>query len=80
MHYSVESQSRLAPLLDAAQQEPVFIERNEKNVAVLLSVGEYDRVSESANLEFQEFCDAVSDRVAGRGLTESKLNDLLHDA
>ena len=60
-------------MLDAAQNEPVFFERGQDEVAVLVSGREYWRLVGSANLDLQEFCDLVSDKARARGLTESKL-------
>jgi hypothetical protein len=71
MRFPAESDPKLAVLLEAAQQEPVFIERGDQSVAVVLSAEDYDRLTGTANLEFQEFCDTVSDRAAGLGLEEA---------
>ena len=82
MRYSAASDTepKLAALLDAAQGEPVFIERGQQEVAVLLSVREYDRLSGKASREFLDFCDTVADNAAAKGLTEAKLEELLKDA
>jgi prevent-host-death family protein len=77
---AIDSDPKLAALVDAAQDEPVFIERGQQEVAVLVSAREYDRLSSAANLDFQEFCDSVSDKAAARGLTESKFDELLNNA
>ena len=77
MRFPAESDPKLQTLLEAAQQEPVFIERGDQSVAVVLSAEAYNRLTGNANLEFQEFCNAVSDRVVSLGLTEARLNDLL---
>jgi hypothetical protein len=70
----------LIPLLDAAQREPVFIERDQKDIAVLVSARDYGRLVGAANQSFQDFCDSVSEKAAGQGLTESKLDELLNNA
>jgi PHD/YefM family antitoxin component YafN of YafNO toxin-antitoxin module len=77
---AIDSEPKLVALVDAAQDEPVFIERGSQEVAVLVSAREYTRLSSAANLDFQEFCDLVSDKAATQGLTESKLDDLLNNA
>jgi PHD/YefM family antitoxin component YafN of YafNO toxin-antitoxin module len=77
---NTDTESKLVALLDAAQDEPVFIERNQKEVAVLVSVQEYSRLRGAANLDFQQFCDAIADKAAAKGLTESKLEELLNHA
>ena len=75
-----DAETTLVALLEAAQDEPVFIERGQQGVAVLLSAREYDRLSSAANLDFQNFCDEVSDKAIAKGLTEAKMNDLLNHA
>jgi PHD/YefM family antitoxin component YafN of YafNO toxin-antitoxin module len=77
MRYSIgaDTESTLISLLNAAQDEPVFIECGQQEVAVLVSAREYARLRSAANLDFQEFCDSVSEKAVARGLTESKLND-----
>ncbi len=82
MRYSAPSDTdpKLATLLDAAQKEPVFIERAEQEVAVLLSAREYNRLSGKATREFNDFCDAIARKAATRGLTEEKLDELLNHA
>jgi prevent-host-death family protein len=73
------AKQRLAALLDAAQREPVVIRRHERDVAVLLSAEEYDRLRDLNAAEFQRFCDRVSDQAEARGMTETVLNELLAD-
>jgi len=82
MRYSAESdiEPKLVALLDAAQREPVFIERDRQEVAVLVSARDYSLLSGNAARLFNEFCDTVADNAAARGLTEEKLEELLKDA
>jgi len=76
---ATDAKQRLAALLDAAQREPVVIRRQKRDVAVLLSPREYDRLRALNAEEFQRFCDRVARKAAGCGLTESKLGKLLND-
>ena len=76
---ATEAKQRLAALLDAAQREPVTIRRQNRDVAVLLSPREYDRLRAVNIDEFERFCDRVAERAAARDLTEEKLTDLLAD-
>ncbi len=82
MRYTVAADTdfKLVSLLDAAQHEPVFIERDQREVAVILSARDYDRLSGKASRAFNDFCDAVADRAAARGLTEEKFEELLKHA
>ncbi len=76
---ATEAKQRLAALLDAAQREPVTIRRQKRDVAVILSPQEYDRLRALNIDEFERFCDRVADQAAARGLTEAKLAAILQD-
>jgi len=82
MRYITEADTdpKLASLLDAAQQEPIFIDRGQQEGAVLISARQYDRLSGKATREFLDFCDTVADNAAANGLTEAKLEELLNNA
>ena len=76
---ATEAKQRLAALLDAAQREPVMIRRQKRDIAVILSPAEYDRLR-AMNVEaFEQFCDRIGRRAIARGLTEDELNALLAD-
>ena len=76
---ATEAKQRLAELLDAAQREPVVIRRQKRDVAVVMSPQEYDRLRGANVAEFQRFCDRIGARAKRRGLTEKKLQQLLAD-
>jgi len=76
---ATDAKQRLAALLDAAQREPVVIRRQKRDVAVLLSPEEYDRLRGLNAAEFQRFCDRVARNAAARGLTGKKLAKILAD-
>ena len=76
---ATDAKQRLAALLDAAQREPVIIRRQNRDVAVVMSAEEYERMRNINASEFQRFCDRVGARAKARGLTESKLKKLLKD-
>jgi prevent-host-death family protein len=76
---ATDAKQNLAALLDAAQREPIVIRRQKREVAVVLSPQEYDRLRAANVAEFQRFCDRIADRAAERGLTEDKLAELLAD-
>ena len=73
---ATDAKQRFAALLDAAQREPVVIRRQKRDVAVLVSAADYERLCAHNVDEFQRFCDRIAARAAGRGLTESKLAEL----
>jgi prevent-host-death family protein len=76
---ATDAKQRLAALLDAAQREPVVIRRQKRDVAVILSPQEYDRLRALNIDEFERFCDRVAEQAAARGLTEAKLSAILED-
>jgi prevent-host-death family protein len=76
---ATDAKQRLAALLDAAQREPVLIRRQNRDVAVIMSAEEYERIRGGRNDEFERFCDRVSEKAKARGMTEEVLADILKD-
>lgn len=76
---ATDAKQRLGALLDSAQREPVVIRRQNRDVAVLLSPQEYDRLRALNAAEFQRFCDRVAEDAGTRGMTEDKLAEILRD-
>jgi len=76
---ATDAKQRLAALLDAAQREPVVIRRQKRDVAVILSAEEYDRLRSFNVAEFDRFCDRVGAKATARGLTARKLQQILRD-
>ncbi len=76
---ATEAKQRLAALLDAAQREPVMIPRQKRDVAVILSPQEYDRLRAINVEEFERFCDRVGQQAVVRGLSEDRLGDIVGD-
>ncbi|MDH4155124.1 MAG: type II toxin-antitoxin system Phd/YefM family antitoxin [Nitrospira sp.] len=74
-----DTKQKLAAILDAAQREPVMICRQKRDVAVLLSAQEYERVCAMNREELLRFSDRVSKKVTAQGLTEAKLHKILDD-
>lgn len=76
---ATEAKNRLGALLDEAQQQPVMIQRQDRDVAVLLSAAQFERMR-SANIRaFFEIRNDVAAEAKRNGLTEKKLKALLED-
>jgi PHD/YefM family antitoxin component YafN of YafNO toxin-antitoxin module len=76
---ATEAKQGLAALIEAAAREPVVIQRQKRDVAVVLSPQEYARLVRLNIEEFQRFCDNVGARAAEAGLTQEALDKLLAD-
>jgi antitoxin Phd len=76
---ATDAKQRFAALLDAAQREPVLIRRQDRDVAVMISAEEYERIRRINVEEFQKFCDRVGAEAVQRGMTEGILADILKD-
>ncbi|NGZ97106.1 MAG: prevent-host-death family protein [Nitrospira sp. WS110] len=74
-----DAKQKLAAILDAAQREPVMIRRQKRDVAVLLSAQEYERVCAMNREELLRFSNRVSKKAKAQGLTEAKLHKILND-
>lgn len=76
---ATQAKNRLGAVLDAAQREPVVIRRQDRDVAVILSMADYERMR-SANIRaVLELRDEVAAEAAAAGLTEERLAQLLSD-
>lgn len=72
-----EAKQKFASILDKAQREPVIIRQENRDVAVVLSIEEYQRIMRINIQEFQKFRENIGHKAQERGLTEDKLNEML---
>lgn len=76
---ATEAKNRLGAILDAAQREPIVIRRQDRDIAVVLSMADYERLRSANIAALLELRDEVAAEAAAAGLTEERLAELLGD-
>lgn len=72
-----EARQGFAEIIETVQREPVVIQRQKRNVAVVMSVDEYERLVHLNVAEFQRFSDRAGAKAQEAGMTEDVLQELL---
>jgi prevent-host-death family protein len=67
----------ISATVEKAQREPVMVRKKNRDVAVVLSVQDYERMRKADIKEFQEFRKNIGLTAEQQGLTEAKLNEIL---
>jgi prevent-host-death family protein len=76
---ATEAKNRLGAILDDAQHGPVVIRRQDRDIAVVLSMADYERLRTGNIQAFLDLRNQVAAEAAANGLTEERLNELLAD-
>jgi prevent-host-death family protein len=76
---ATEAKNRLGAILDAAQREPIVIRRQDRDIAVVLSMADYDRLRSANVRAFLDLRNEVAAEAAKAGLTDERLAGLLND-
>jgi len=74
---ATQAKQKFAALLDAAQREPVRIQRHDRDIAVLVSAEEFKRMSGNQWAEFDRLMDLASAEAEANGFTEKDLEEIL---
>ena len=73
---ATDAKQKFAALLDTAQREPVRIQRHERDIAVLISAEEYDRMRKDRWAEFNRLSAIAASQAEANGLTEEILAEM----
>lgn len=76
---ATEAKQTFGTIINQAQREPITIQKKNRNVAVIMSIEDYQRITKSNMQEFQQFRANIGHRALEKGLTEDKLQELLAD-
>ena len=75
---ATEAKNRLGAILDEAQREPIVIRRQNRDIAVVLSIADYERLRSGNVRAFLDLRNEVAAEAAAAGLTEERLAELLN--
>ena len=76
---ATEAKNRLGAILDEAQREPIIIQRQDRDIAVVVSMAEFERLRAGNIKAFFEARQKLADEAKARGLTAKRLQALLAD-
>jgi len=74
---TAEACSRFEILLEESQRTPVVIRDQDRDVAVVLSIADYERLRGEAVQAFLDLRNEVAREACAAGLTQERLGDLL---
>ncbi len=76
---ATEAKNRLGAIIDEAQREPIVIQRQERDIAVVISMADFERLHSANVRAFVDARDALAAEAKRNGLTEKKLKAILND-
>jgi len=72
-------EEQFAEMLDEVQRQPIVIRRKDREIAILLSMAEYERLRMAAISQFLALRNDVAREASAAGLTEDRLSELLNE-
>jgi prevent-host-death family protein len=76
---ATHAKQNFAAILDQSQREPVRIQRHERDVAVLVSAEEYEKIRKMRVQELLRLTEESGRYAASKGMTDELLEQLLAD-
>jgi prevent-host-death family protein len=76
---ATHAKQNFAAILDQSQREPVRIQRHDRDVAVLISAEEYEKIHQLRVKEVLRFTEETSKYAESQGMTDELLEKLLVD-
>jgi prevent-host-death family protein len=73
------AKQNFAAIVDQAQREPVRIQRHERDVAVLVSANEWEKIHQMRVKDLIRFTEETSRYAESKGMTDELLEQLLAD-
>ncbi len=75
---ATEAKNRLGAILDDAQREPIVIRRQDRDIAVVLSMADYERLRTGNIRAFLDLRNEVAAAAKAKGLTDERLAKILN--
>lgn len=76
---ATHAKQNFAAMLDQSQREPVRIQRHERDVAVLVSAEEYEKIHQLRVQELLRLTEDTGRYAESKGMTDKLLEQLLAD-
>jgi prevent-host-death family protein len=76
---ATHAKQNFAAIIDQAQREPVWIQRHNRTVAVVMSAEEYDKLRNLRAQELIRLSEETGRYAASKGMTDELLEQLLAD-
>jgi prevent-host-death family protein len=76
---ATHAKQNFAAMLDLSQREPVVIQRHERDIAVLISTDEYEKIHQLRVQELLRLTEETGRYAESKGMTDELLEQLLAD-